>query len=232
MKKPIAIFDIDGTIFRSSLTIELNNMLIKYGVFPAIVQKEIEEYYTKWLDRKGEYEEYLDKLVSVFDARIKGCLQSDVEKAGRAVIEEQENRVYRYTRDLVQQLRETHTLIAISGSPLEVVRCFAEAWQFDYFAGTEHGVDEEGYYTGDVIKQPTKDKKGLLLSMAKEHGLIMDKSVGVGDTETDVGFLEVVENPICFNPNKKLYEIAQQKEWKVVVERKNVVYVFDGKMVA
>jgi len=32
--KKLAIFDIDGTIFRSSLTIELLESLIEEGVFP------------------------------------------------------------------------------------------------------------------------------------------------------------------------------------------------------
>ena len=37
-------------------------------------------------------------------------------------------------------------------------------------------------------------------------------------------FLEMVENPICFNPNEKLYTEAKRQGWKVVVERKDVIY--------
>jgi phosphoserine phosphatase len=34
----------------------------------------------------------------------------------------------------------------------------------------------------------------------------------------------MVETPICFNPNKKLYEYAKRSGWKIVVERKDVIY--------
>lgn len=225
-KKPVAIFDLDGTIFRSSLTIELNNKLIEHGVFPKTVEKEIEEYYENWLNRKGEYEEYLDELVSIFNARIKGRLQYDIKKASEAVIEEQKDRVYRYTRDLVRQLKKTHMLVAISGSPMEVVELFARLWDFEVYQGSEYEVDDEGRYTGVLLRNSAQDKKILLEELCGVHAFEMKGSVGVGDTESDVGFLEEVERPICFNPNKTLFGIAQEKGWEIVVERKNVVYQF------
>jgi phosphoserine phosphatase len=46
----------------------------------------------------------------------------------------------------------------------------------------------------------------------------------VGDTEGDVAFLELVTEPIAFNPNKELYRHAKRMGWKVVVERKDVIY--------
>jgi phosphoserine phosphatase len=36
--------------------------------------------------------------------------------------------------------------------------------------------------------------------------------------------LEIVETPIAFNPNRLLYRHAKKHEWKVVVERKDVIY--------
>jgi phosphoserine phosphatase len=52
----------------------------------------------------------------------------------------------------------------------------------------------------------------------------LEGSVGVGDTEGDISLLEAVELPICFNPNMKLFERAKLKDWKVVIERKDVIY--------
>ncbi|MFP4022372.1 MAG: hypothetical protein ACLFTS_00805, partial [Candidatus Paceibacterota bacterium] len=49
-------------------------------------------------------------------------------------------------------------------------------------------------------------------------------SVGVGDTEGDISFLEMVDHPLCFNPNKNLYRHALISDWNVVVERKDVIY--------
>jgi len=57
-----------------------------------------------------------------------------------------------------------------------------------------------------------------------EHDLTLEGSYGVGDTESDAKFLEIVENPIAFNPNHNLKEIAEEKGWMIVVEKKDVVY--------
>jgi phosphoserine phosphatase len=46
----------------------------------------------------------------------------------------------------------------------------------------------------------------------------------VGDTESDASFLELVENPIAFNPNFNLKKIAEENDWKILIEIKVVVY--------
>jgi phosphoserine phosphatase len=68
------------------------------------------------------------------------------------------------------------------------------------------------------------DKEKVLLRAVKKENLTLRGSIGVGDTESDAAFLKLVERPICFNPNGKLYRIAKRSGWKVVVERKDVTY--------
>ena len=62
LQKPprkVAIFDIDGTIFRSSLLIELVEVFIELGLFPVEVRTQYEKEKVLWLDRKGDYESYI-----------------------------------------------------------------------------------------------------------------------------------------------------------------------------
>ena len=68
------------------------------------------------------------------------------------------------------------------------------------------------------------NKAGILQRAVEKEGLTLAHSIGVGDTESDVAFLKLVERPICFNPNKKLYDYAKRKGWEVVVERKDMIY--------
>jgi phosphoserine phosphatase len=80
-------------------------------------------------------------------------------------------------------------------------------------------------FTGVVIDEHVILNKANILKRAVEkEGLTLKGSVGVGDTESDISFLELVEKPICFNPNKRLYTYAKRNDWKVVVERKDVIY--------
>lgn len=222
-KKPLAFFDIDGTIFRSSLVIELDSALVKYGIFPPIVRKEVEHEKNKWINRHGSYEDYINRVVNVHHARLSGCSKKDVERVARLVIKQQKHHVYVYTRDLIKKLKKTHTLVAISGSPIEIVKLFARAWNFDAYYATEHEIIK-GIYTSTITKLPVKDKKQVVLDVVKVYDASLVNSIGVGDTESDSTFLNVVSRPICFNPNKKLYKIAIRKKWKIVIERKDVIY--------
>lgn len=221
-KKPIAVFDIDGTIFRSSLVIELTSALVFGGVFPSIAQKKIEKHFLKWSNRQGGYEQYIDRVVEVFHSHIVGCKVQDVSRISNMVIQDQKNKVYRYTRDLITSLRGRYLLLAISGSPLEMVEAFAREWDFDYAFGTTHGI-KNGAYTKEMIV-PAENKRKTLKDFIHQHNLSLVRSVGVGDTEGDISFLEIVSKPICFNPNKRLYDVAKRKKWPIVVERKDVIY--------
>jgi phosphoserine phosphatase len=122
-------------------------------------------------------------------------------------------------------------LIGISGSALEVVREYNKFLKFDKLYGTEFGVDEKGVYTGKVLHVPPLYKKEIIARYIQSHKLSLKGSIGVGDTESDIGFLELVDRPIAFNPNFQLGEYARKKNWDVIVERKDLIYEFKPKNV-
>lgn len=225
-KRKVAIFDIDGTIFRSSLLIELVEELIARGIFKESVHDEYHFEYILWLDRKGRYEEYIDSVVGVFAKNIRGVFYGDVKDAAEAVFARHRNRVYRYTRDLIKQLKKDgYYLLAISHSPKLITDLFCNAWGFDKNYGTLYGIGAEDYFTGEREQTHLIMNKGVTARRAIEkEGLTLSGSVGVGDTESDISFLELVDRPLCFNPNMLLYRHARLNNWEVVVERKDVVY--------
>lgn len=225
MKNRLAVFDIDGTVFRSSLLIELIEELVRRRIYSSSATKEIERDYLAWVDRKGSYEDYLGKVVEVHYRCLPGVRATDVRKASLHVIRMQKNRVYRYTRDLIHRLRKTHVLLAISGSPSDIVAEFARAFRFDAAYGRIFATDSRGRYTGHVANEIfLKDKRKMVERFLEERKLSLRGSIGVGDTEVDIPFLERVERPIAFNPNNRLYRIAKRRRWRIVVERKDVVF--------
>ncbi len=222
-KQKVAVFDIDGTIFRSSLQRELIMALVRYEVFPAIVKKELEQNYFSWVNRQGNYENYIMQVVRSYQKRIAQVSVEDVKRVAEIVINQQKSRVYTYTRQLIEKLRPTHKLIAISGSPIEIVEEFNRHYKFDAVFGMVFQT-HDGRYTGEVLEIPIRDKRKVLEKYLLEEKLKLAGSVGVGDSENDASFLEMVSRPICFNPNSNLYKIAKKKGWTVVVERKDVIY--------
>ena len=224
-KKKLAIFDIDGTIFRSSLLVELINALVRRKIFPSAAKKEMEREYLAWMNRQGTYENYLRKVIEVHRHYLNGCQKSTVDKIIEEVIKWQRDRLYVFTRDLIQALRPNFYLLAISGSPQEIVKKFADNLGFDRVYGRICELQDGRIYTGRIINEDfISDKKKVLSSFLRETSFSLKGSIGIGDTESDVSFLEIVDYPIAFNPNKELAKIAKKKKWQIVVERKDVIY--------
>ncbi|MFT5360226.1 MAG: HAD superfamily hydrolase (TIGR01490 family) [Candidatus Paceibacteria bacterium] len=225
-KQKVAIFDIDGTIFRSSLLIELVEVLLDKKLFPEEARAEFLAEENLWLDRKDSYEEYITAVVRVFVKYIKGIHYGDLVEASNLVFENHKDRVYVYTRDLVKDLKSKgYFLLAISQSPKTTIDPFAKYLGFDKVYGRGYEIGPNDQFTGEVMDVNIIENKANIVKRAVEKAdLTLEGSIAVGDTEGDISMLEMVENPIAFNPNKNLYRYAKRADWKVVVERKDVVY--------
>jgi len=221
----LAVFDIDGTIFRSSLVIELSHALVKAKVFPQSATKEIAAEYLAWVNRKGTYEAYINKVVKIYVKHISGKSFAQVNRVAQNVIAYQKDRVYRYTRDLIKKLKkQNYFLVAISGSPSYIVEAYAKAIGFDLFFGTELEV-KNGKFTGLVANLDSAyDKAKIVKRLALEHKINLKNCTAVGDTEGDIEMLSLVGQPIAFNPNFALAKVAKGKKWKIVAERKDVIF--------
>lgn len=226
MQKPVAFFDIDGTVFRSSLLIELVDELLNAGIFPAESREEFEDLKLRWQDREGSYEDYINAVVKVFLANLKGVFYGDLADIGRMVVAKRSKRVYRYTRDLIKQLKkEGYYLVAISQSPKTMLDDFCRQYGFDKVYGRIYELGPQDRFLGAVTDEHLiSNKANIVARVFEDQTLTRKGSVGVGDTEGDISLLEAVEKPICFNPNKKLLDHAKRMGWPVVVERKDVIY--------
>jgi len=230
-KKKLAVFDIDGTIFRKNLAFELIDELAWMKVFDRKVRNDLSHLYTNWLDHKGVYEDYRKALVNIYCQNIRGCTREQVIKASKIVVPFYKDRTYNFANDLINQLRkEDYAIIAVSGSPSEIVEEYNKYLKFDAVFGTVYEVNAEGVYTGNAVFEPTHNKDQVVRQYLTENDLGLAGSYGVGDTESDAPVLEIVENPIAFNPNYNLKKIAEEKGWRIVVEKKDVIYEINNNL--
>lgn len=228
--RKFAAFDIDGTIFRSGLYREVSLELINMGVLPQNVIEETTNKLTDWQHRVHEnaFEEFEMVLTTYLDQELSHLKVADYERAAEQVFTTKSDNVYVYTRELIKKLKsEGYYLIAISGSQVELVEPFAQKYGFDTWIGQEWERGGE-YFTGNITKTHTgKDK--ILARIIDEQNLTLDDSWAVGDSNGDVGMLSMVEHPIAFCPTHELYEKAKANSWKIVIERKNVIYELEPK---
>lgn len=227
MRKQFAVFDIDGTIARTSLLQLMVRELISRGKLGLGPGREIEVMLHDYRQRIADdsFGDYMKKAVQMMFSTIPNGLRSDdYAEIIQAIVNTSLTNTYVYTRELVQTLRQNHFfLIAISGSELQAVGALAQALGFDIWVGSVSYTQANGYLTGEV-KSLNKSKAEILQDIIYKYELKTPGSLAVGDTTSDVSILEMVDSPIVFNPNQALFSVARDKGWMVVIERKDMVY--------
>ncbi len=229
MPKKFAVFDIDGTLFRSGLYREVFYELYKMGVLPNDLTEQTTEKHREYRHRihGNAFEEFEKIMVDGLDSYLPKLRVSDYDEAVKRVLDKKAENIYVYTHKLLKKLQDDgYFTIAISGSQQELVEPFARRNNFDAWIGSEWERKGE-YFTGNTVKTHTgKDK--IIHGLMETYDLTFEDSYAVGDSNGDSGMLSIVEHPIAFNPTYELLEKAIANNWKVVVERKNISYELEG----
>lgn len=226
MQQPVAFFDIDGTVFRSSLLILLVEALVHENVYPPAALTACQQQFRAWKNREGSYDDYIDAVVASFLGHLQGVSYGDLVDVGHAMVAEEAKQVYRYTRDLITDLKqEGYYTVAISQSPKMILDPFCEQYGFDKVYGRLYELGPTDKFTGNIENEHLiQNKANIVTRVLQSETLTSQGSIAVGDTDGDISMLSMVERPICFNPNQALYTYAQTAGWEVVVERKDVIY--------
>jgi HAD superfamily hydrolase (TIGR01490 family) len=221
-----AAFDIDGTIIRWQLYHAISDALIRSGHFDPAEFTSIKQARMAWKRREkaSSFKEYEQSLVGAYDKAIRNVSYKDFMAAVDESFEEYKQQTYTYTRSLISQLKQQgFKLFAISASQQEIVQLFAKHYGFDDYGGSIY--ENDGHkFTGQKHVLRSTEKPKLIEKLVSKHGLRLAGSIAVGDSDSDIPMLELVEHPIAFNPNDSLLAHAKTKQWKIVLERKSQVY--------
>lgn len=221
--KKFAVFDIDGTLIRWQLYHAIADTLAKHGLIDPKTYDDIRAARMLWKRRSEPFKSYEQRLVDAYEKILTKLTTEQFEQAADAVFEEYKDQVYIYTRGLVGELkRKGYLLFAISGSQQEIVARIADYYGFDACVGSEY--ERRCNAFSGVKRLPLGNKDTILKSLAKRHGASFRGSIAVGDSTSDIAMLELVEQPIAFNPERALFEHAKSNHWRIVIERKNMVY--------
>lgn len=235
MKKVAAFFDIDGTIYREGLITEVFKKIIKYELLDEKKwYREVKPAFINWDKRQGDYDTYLLKMVDIYIEAIKDINKYHIDYIAKKVIEQKGDRVYTFTRERIKWHKEQgHIVIAISGSPIELVSEMANKYNMDDYRGTIYNYDENNMYNGETIPMwDSESKQKAILEMKDKYNIDLDKSFAYGDTSGDFTMFKSVGIPYAINPTKELLHKVLNDEGikekiKFIVERKDVTYSLD-----
>lgn len=224
--RPYAVFDLDGTLIRWQLFHVIVDRLGKAGKLDAEQYQQVRENRMAWKRReeKHAFEAYQHKLIEAYESVLSNLSEADLQAITLQAFEEHKDQSYVFTKNLMKELKEQgYVLFAISGSFDEVVTLIAQHYGFDASAGTMQ-TKTDGKFTGEMDVVQNKRKVDMLEQLKQNFNLTDEDSVAVGDSMGDYDILCHVQKPIAFNPTQELFTKAQQHDWQIVVERKNVIY--------
>lgn len=221
-----AFIDLDGTLYRWSLYVDLIEQLMRFQQGLPANFFESQAHRKTWQEQSLNDDVYLSHFIHEWESRaIMGLSDSELILAVHEVLRKPKSRVYIFTRELLAVLKEQgYRLIAMGGSPQPIVQELCREWKFDEWFGTDYVVDLRRTYGRDQSKaKRIEDLKGDVVRELLKQGVLRDGSIALGDTLNDWTVLKQVEYPIAFNPEQTLHMKARQTGVPVVWERKNVV---------
>jgi HAD superfamily hydrolase (TIGR01490 family) len=223
--RKFAVFDIDGTLIRWQLYHALADALAQRGHIEPKSYQAMRDARLQWKRRSGSsFKDYERQVVFIYEKVLQTLKFDQLDEAIDAVFEEYRDQVYTYTRDLIADLKQkNYLLFAISGSQTEIVAKIADYYGFDDYEGTVYARAEKGF-SGQKSTRTYLHKDQVLKDMMARHKVGFGSSLAIGDSRSDAAMLELVEQPIAFNPDAELFKIAKDRGWKTVLERKNMVY--------
>ncbi|PHV71009.1 HAD-IB family hydrolase [Sporanaerobium hydrogeniformans] len=232
MKQIAAFFDIDGTIYREGLITEVFKKLVSYELIDGSKwYNDVRPAFLSWDKRIGDYDTYLLKMVDIYVEAAQDIHEDQIAYIAKKVIEQKGDRVYTFSRERIKWHQENqHKVIAISGSPIELVKEMSEKYGMDDYKGTIYEKTKDGKYNGKVVPMwDAASKKKAILEMVERYGIDLGASYAYGDTAGDFIMLKMVGHPFAINPTKELLtkikeDEALKQKITIIVERKDVTY--------
>jgi HAD superfamily hydrolase (TIGR01490 family) len=226
MEKAVAVFDLEGTLFkRSSYFIrEIRNGRVRgiigiaklaifnislFMIFICYKMHLIGELTlrTATIKRmavllKGSEEGEARRRAKVFAKKYMDVLRPEIDRV------------------LQDHKMKGHTTILFSGMLQPYAEAVKQELGIDIAIGTEREI-KDGYYTGRLASESSfgERRAQALSELIKklDYKINLGESFAYGDAIFDRFFMGMVGNPVAVHPDRKLAEYAKERGWSIVI---------------
>lgn len=209
-----AFFDLDQTLFAGfSATPFTRDQFATGRLTPRDLADSLRATLSFTMGRTG-----FSAFVTATSAVYRGMAESVLEEAGQRVFENYlVTEIYPESRALVRAHQSAgHTVAIITSATRYQAEPVARELGIDHLLYTRLGV-EDGILNGKVVK-PTCYGEGKAIagrSLAAKYDLDLDGTYFYSDSHEDLPLFDIVGRPRPLNPNRKLAQIAKERQWPV-----------------
>lgn len=207
-----AFFDLDQTLFAGfSATAFTRDQLVSGRLSPRDLLDSVRATLSFSFGKMG-----FSSFVTATSAVYRGMKESVLEEAGRHAFEKYlATEIYPESRAIVKAHQEMgHTVAIITSATRYQAEPVAEELGIDHLLYTRLAV-EDGVLTGGVVR-PTcygEGKAEAARSLTARYDLDLEESYFYSDSHEDLPLFDIVGHPRPLNPNRKLAQIAKERQW-------------------
>lgn len=224
----LAVFDIDNTLREGYTLKDFATLLLQEDHFKESAYRGLEEI--ERLFKGIDYTKFAQGWVFHYAHGVKGQPVKKVEEIADEYARHHLN-LFPFSRDLIQFVTEEGFVpVAISGSPYEPIKALCNSLGITEVFATRF-LTQNGFFLADGIMTTyiaDKSKKTAyewacynIKLRQNNFDLQIDHShsLGFGDSEHDISFLEEVGYPVAVRPNPVLQAYVHQRNprWKIVL---------------
>jgi putative phosphoserine phosphatase/1-acylglycerol-3-phosphate O-acyltransferase len=208
------LFDLDQTLLAGfSATAFFRERLLSGRMAPREIAASLFGTLSFVLGRTG-----FSGLMAASTAAYRGLAEAIMEEVGEEVFEKHlATKIYPESRALVHAHQEMgHTVAIVSSATRYQAEPLARDMGIEHVLCTQLEV-EDRIFTGRVV-HPTCWGEGKAIAaqkLAVAMDLDLDQSYFYTDSHEDLPLLEVVGRPRPLNPNRRLAQIAKERQWPV-----------------
>jgi len=169
--------------------------------------------------RSGENEKRMANTRERALALVKGQTVDDFARVAKATWETRmRKRLFPEIVSMLSSHRQLgHDVFLASASPRELVEVMAAGLGLSGGLGTELHVTDSvftGGFDGPLLHG--EHKAEAVFSMAKSLDVPPDRLVAYSDSIADLPLLEGVAFPVAVNPDRRLHQIARERNWPII----------------
>lgn len=220
IKKSLAIFDVDKTMFPGYSIIDFAEFLAKNEYFKMEEWREFERLLSEYKKGSFGYNDFAVLIVDSYARGIGGQKVDDVNKLSKLFWQERIETIYGYVRPLFTDLSRVNAeIIVVSGSTTESILPMLNNLRIERYFCTQIEVSEGVFLPNVSINAAAHEGKMEIVKRLGENMGQYEQIYGFGDSVADLSFLELVNRPVVIgNHDKELAEVAKREGWKIVLD--------------
>ncbi len=220
--KKVAFFDIDKTIYNTHSFFQLAEYEIGKGRVKQETWDKIQKLLVRYKSGELTYSVTANMLLEDFASDLKDQKYIDLIEDVKEFFVSNLKNFYPYFEEILPKLKETHDIYIITTNAQYVAKTIVDHFGLTGFISSEFEVID-GLFTGKILKS-LANGKSMVSDILAKYG--KGGSIAVGDSENDIGMLELVEYPVCISPSEELKKHASSNNW-VMTDPEQATKIFN-----